>query len=113
MRLDHDGIAGGEAREHAGVAVPGRESIATDDKTYTARHDPIMLLHFQRLVLALRLLPVRFLRHPAHFVVRVGDGLQTAILRMRTGRLKSHHEGLSRRMHYGVGDLEATLIYSR
>ena len=59
MRLHDHRVAGREAREHPRVAVPGRERAAADDEPDAARHDAEVLLHADRLVLALRLLPLR------------------------------------------------------
>ena len=113
MRLDDHRVAGGEAREQAGVAVPRRERAAADDEADAARHDAEVLFHPDRLVLALRLLPQRLRRHARQLVPRVRDGLEPAVLRVRAARLERHHERLPRRVHDGVGDLEARLVDPR
>ncbi len=69
-----------------------------------------MLLHAQRLVLALRLFPVRFLRDAAHFIPRVGDRLEAAILRVRAAGLERHHERLPGGVHHRVRDQERRLV---
>ena len=99
--------------EEAGIAVPRRERAAADDEADAARHDPEVLLHAQRLVLALRLFPVRLGGNALHLVPRVGDGFEPAVLRVRPARLERHHERLAGRVHHGVGEEEARLVDPR
>ena len=110
MRLDDDGVAGREAREDPRVAVPRRKGAAADDETHAARHDAKVLAHPDRLVLALRLLPLRLGRHAAHLVPCVRDCFEPAILRVRAARLERHHERLAGRVHDRAGHHEALLV---
>ena len=110
MRLHHHRVAGGEIGEEAGKAVPRRKRAAADHEADAARHDPEVLFHLQRLVLALRLLPARRGGNLLHFGPRVGDGFEPAVLRVRPARLERHHERLARRVHHGVGEEEALPI---
>ena len=110
MRLDHDRVARSETRKQSRVAVPGRKRVAADHQTHAARNDPIVFLHLERLVLALRLLPVSLGGDAPHLVPRIGYGLQPSVLCVRAGGLKRHDEGLSRCVHHRVRDLEAALV---
>ncbi len=110
MRLHHDGVAGREVGEEAGKAVPRRERAAADHESDAAGNDPEVLLHPDRLVLALRLLPPRRGRNLLHLGPRVRDRFESAVLRVRPARLERHHERLSGRVHHGVGEEEALLV---
>jgi hypothetical protein len=110
MWLDRDSVPRGEAREHSRVPIPRREGIAADDEPDAARHDAETLFHLERLVLALRLFPVRFLGHAPHLVPGVRDRFQRAILGVRAGGLEGHDERLPGRVHDRVRNLEALLV---
>jgi hypothetical protein len=113
MRFHDDRIAGRETCEQSRVSIPRRECRTTDDERDAARHDPIPLFHLERIVFALRLFPLRGLRHAAHLVPGIGDGFESAILRVRTAGLERHQKRLTRRMHHGIGDQEAFLVDPR
>nr|WP_262342538.1 hypothetical protein [Burkholderia pseudomallei] len=110
MRLDDDCVAGRQIGEQTGIAVPGRERAAPEHEPRPARHDRVALVHRERRVLALRLLPVRFGGNALQFLPCIGDGFERAILRVRAARLERHHERLSRGVHHAVCDLEARAI---
>ena len=108
--LHHDRIAGGQAREQAGITVPGREGAAANHQSHAAWDDCVALFHLERLILTLGLLPVGALRDAAHLFPGVGHRFQPAVLGVRAAGLERHHEGLARGMHDCVGDLEALLV---
>ncbi len=110
VRLDDDGVAGGERSEQAGVGVPGREGAAADHQADTAADDLVMLLHDQRRVLALRLFPAGLGRHEALLAPGVGDGFEAAVLGVRAAGLEGHHPALAGGHHHRVGDLEALRV---
>ncbi|MCY1222459.1 hypothetical protein D9M72_345530 [compost metagenome] len=110
VRLDHHRIAGRQAGEQAGIAVPGREGAAADHQAHAARHHAVALFHAQRFVLALRLFPRGLLRNAAQFVPGIGHGFQAAVLRVRAAGLEGHHEGLAGGVHHRVGNLEAAAV---
>ncbi|CAG9187878.1 hypothetical protein BVI2075_100072 [Burkholderia vietnamiensis] len=110
VRLDDHRVAGGEVGEQAGVAIPGRERAAAEHEAGAARDDRIALVHRERRVLALRLFPMRIGGDSAQLVPGIGDCFERTILRVRAAGLECHHEGLARRMHHAVGDLEARAI---
>ena len=113
MRLDYNRIAGGEARKKPGVTIPCGKRAAADDQRNTPWHDTKPLFHLERLVLSLRLLPLRACGDATHFVPSVRHRFKSAILRMRSARLKRHQECLARRMHDGIGDQETFLVDPR
>ena len=111
MRLDDHRVAGGEAREHAGIGVPRREGGAADRHGDAARHDAPLLVHTQRL----RPRPAAFPSAPLAgtlviSAIGVGNSLQRAVLRVRPTRLERHHERLAGCVLHGVGDGEALLV---
>jgi hypothetical protein len=108
--LDDHRIAGGQGGEQARVGVPGREGRAADHQRRSPADHLEVLLHHQRRVLALRLLPVRLARHEAHFTVRISHRLQPAILGVRPAGLEGHAEALAGGVHHRPGDLEAGLV---
>ena len=107
MRLHDDRVAGGEAGEEAGVAVPGREGLAADDQRHAARHHPPVLLQHDRRGLALRLLPDRGGGRARHLGPGHRHRLETPILRMRAAGLERHRKGLAGGVHHGIRHLEA------
>ena len=114
VRLDDDGVAGDERGEDAGVGVPRRERVAADDERDAARHEAVVLLHPGRRRVALavtaRLLPEHRGGHALLLDEPGRDRLDRAVLRVRPTGLERHDERLARRVHDGVGDLEAALV---
>ena len=113
MRFDDHRIAGHQSGEQSWICVPGRKRAAADHQGDTATDDFEALFHHQRRVLALRLFPARCTRHRAHFAVRISDGFQPAVLRMRAAGLERHHPALPGGHHHRMGDFEARLVQSR
>ena len=109
MGLDDHRVAGGQRGEEAGVAVPGRERVAADDQRHAAGHDPVVLLHPDRLALG-RLLPDHRGRHALLLDERADDRLDGAVLGVRAAGLERHHERLPAGVHHGVRDLEGALV---
>ncbi len=107
MGLDDHRVAGGERGEEAGVAIPGGEGCAADDEADSARDDAEFLAHFERLVLALGLFPVRFGGYMRHLFPGAGDGFQGAVLGVRATSLEGHNERLAGGVHDGVGDFRS------
>jgi hypothetical protein len=110
MRLHHDRVAGCEVGEETRISIPCRKRAAANDKADTARHDSKSLFHSNRLALALRFFPQRFCRNAAQLVPRIRDGLETAVLRMGTRRLKGHQKRLARGVHHRVGHHKTLLV---
>ena len=113
MRLHDDGIPGREAREQAGIAVPGRKGLATDDQRDPAGNDAPVLLDDERRRLALRLLPRCRGRGALHLDPGCGHRFQSTVLRVRTARLKGHRECLAGGVHHRVAHLEAHRVQPR
>src|SRR4029079_10075341 len=86
MRLDDHGIAGGQIPEHRRIGVACRQRATAEREADAARHRTEVLLHADRLTLALRLFPEGCARNPAQLVPCGGEGFETAVLRMSSAR---------------------------
>ena len=113
VRLHDDGVAGGEAGEEAGIAVPGREGLAADDERDAAGDNAPVLLDDEGRGLALRLLPDGAGGGARHLGPGGGDGLEPAVLGVRAAGLEGHGEGLAGGVHHRVADLEANGVEPR
>ncbi|MNH09713.1 hypothetical protein D3C79_691740 [compost metagenome] len=110
VSLDQHRVAGGQAGEQARIGVPGREGRTGDHQRQAARHDVPALVQVQRIELALRLEPLRRLRHLGHRPPGVGHSFQTTVLGMRAAGLEGHHESLARGVHHRMSQGRAQRV---
>src|SRR5260221_6743637 len=95
MRLHHDRIASSQTGKKSGIRIPGGKGTTTDYQADAAWHYSVPFFHFERLDLALWLLPARGFWNAIHIAPGVCERLQTTILRMWTTRLERPHETMS------------------